>query len=101
MHSKKLVSIVEAALADMKARDVRVIDVRKLTSVTDFMVIASGTSDRHVRSIADRVVVLNFGHKIAEGRAEEVMASEDLLPRALTLANRIASQAPLGVPRNR
>lgn len=56
MHSKKLVAIVEAALADMKARDVRVIDVRKLTSVTDFMVIASGTSDRHVRSIADRVV---------------------------------------------
>ena len=56
MHSKKLASVVEAALEDMKARDVRVIDVRKLTSVTDYMIIASGTSDRHVRSIADRVV---------------------------------------------
>jgi ribosome-associated protein len=56
VHSKKLATIVQAALEDMKARDIRVIDVRKLTSVTDYMVIASGTSDRHVRSIADRVV---------------------------------------------
>ena len=56
MHSKKLASLAEAALDDMKARDVRVIDVRKLTTVTDYMIIASGTSDRHVRSIADRVV---------------------------------------------
>ncbi len=56
MQSKKLAALAESALDDMKARDVRVIDVRKLTTVTDYMIIASGTSDRHVRSIADRVV---------------------------------------------
>jgi ribosome-associated protein len=56
VHSKKLATLVQVALEDMKARDIRVIDVRKLTSVTDYMIIASGTSDRHVRSIADRVV---------------------------------------------
>ena len=56
MQSKKLASLTASALDDMKARDIRVIDVRKLTTVTDYMVIASGTSDRHVRSIADRVV---------------------------------------------
>ena len=56
MHSKKLASLAETALQDMKARDVRIIDVRKLTTVTDYMIIASGSSDRHVRSIADRVV---------------------------------------------
>jgi ribosome-associated protein len=49
-------SVAEAALADMKAVDVRVIDVRGANDVADFMVIASGTSDRHLRAIADRVV---------------------------------------------
>ena len=49
-------SVVEAALADMKAVDVRVIDVRGSNDVADFMVVASGNSDRHLRAIADRVV---------------------------------------------
>jgi len=40
----------------MKALDVREFDVRGLSDVTDFMVVASGTSDRHVKSIAERVV---------------------------------------------
>jgi ribosome-associated protein len=48
--------VVLGALADMKAVDVRALDVRGLTDITDTMVVASGTSDRHVRSIADRVV---------------------------------------------
>jgi ribosome-associated protein len=56
VQSKKLAALAETTLDDMKARDVRVIDVRKLTTVTDYMIIASGTSDRHVRSIADRLV---------------------------------------------
>ena len=45
-----------AALDDMKAVNVRVIDVRGLTDIADTMIVASGTSDRHVRSIADHVV---------------------------------------------
>jgi ribosome-associated protein len=51
-----LKSVVINALDDMKALEVKVLDVRGLTDVTDFMVIASGTSDRHVRSVAQRVV---------------------------------------------
>jgi ribosome silencing factor RsfS/YbeB/iojap len=43
--------VVQAALADMKA-----VDVRGANDVADFMVVASGTSDRHLRAIADRVV---------------------------------------------
>lgn len=51
-----LVKLVMAALDDMKAQDVRTLDVRGLTDIADTMIIASGTSDRHVKSIADRVV---------------------------------------------
>jgi len=51
-----LQNLVTAALDDMKAVNVRVLDVRGLTDIVDTMVIASGNSDRHVRSIAERVV---------------------------------------------
>ena len=51
-----LLRIVNTALDDMKAVNVKVMDVRHLTDITDVVVIASGNSDRHVKSIADRVV---------------------------------------------
>jgi ribosome-associated protein len=52
----RLARVVLDALADMKAVDVKALDVRGITDITDTMVVASGTSDRHVKSIADRVV---------------------------------------------
>ena len=52
----RLRSLVLTALDDLKARDVREIDVREKSSVTDLLVVASGTSSRHVKSIADEVV---------------------------------------------
>lgn len=52
----QLRALVLAALDDLKARDVREIDVREKSSVTDLLVVASGTSSRHVKSIADEVV---------------------------------------------
>jgi ribosome-associated protein len=51
-----VVPVVEGALDEMKAVNVKVLNVQKLTDITDTMIIASGNSDRHVRSIADRVV---------------------------------------------
>jgi ribosome-associated protein len=51
-----LKTVVIDALDDMKALEVKFLDVRELTDIADFMVIASGTSDRHVRSVAQRVV---------------------------------------------
>jgi len=40
----------------MKAVNIKLLDVRGLTDVADTMIVASGTSDRHVRSIADNVI---------------------------------------------
>jgi ribosome silencing factor RsfS/YbeB/iojap len=51
-----LQEVIVAALEDMKALEIKVLDVRGLTDIADTMVIASGTSDRHVRSVAQRVV---------------------------------------------
>ncbi|MEN8204877.1 MAG: ribosome silencing factor [Pseudomonadota bacterium] len=56
-QGERLLEIVVAALADIKGVDIRVIDVRGLTSITDRMVIASGTSSRHIKALADNVVL--------------------------------------------
>lgn len=56
MQSDRLKNLVIDALEDLKAVNIRVLDVRKLTSITDFMVIASGNSDRHTRAVINNVV---------------------------------------------
>ena len=53
--TEELKAIVLAALEDAKANDVRQLDVRRLTDITDWMVVASGTSTRHVLALADHV----------------------------------------------
>jgi ribosome-associated protein len=56
MQSQQLADLVHDALDDLKANAIKTLDVRHLTSVTDFMIIASGRSDRHVRALADAVL---------------------------------------------
>ncbi len=51
-----LLTQVLTALDELKAKDVHEIDVRGKTSIADILVIASGTSTRHVKSLADEVV---------------------------------------------
>ena len=56
MQAEQLVQVVIAALEELKGQDIVTIDVREKTSITDFMVIATGSSSRHVKSLADTVL---------------------------------------------
>src|SRR5215468_11063068 len=56
MTPKKLRDHVVRALEDLKGRDIVALDVTRATSVTDYMVIASGTSNRHVKALVDQVL---------------------------------------------
>ena len=56
LKTDSLKTLVLDALDDLKAKDVALLDVARLTSVTDLMVVASGTSTRHVMALASNVV---------------------------------------------
>jgi ribosome-associated protein len=53
----KLRTLVKEALNDLKAEEVVELDVRDKTSVTDYIFVASGTSSRHVKAVANNVAV--------------------------------------------
>jgi ribosome-associated protein len=57
MQTEQLKVTAIRALEDLKGTDIAEYDVREMTSITDFMLIASGTSDRHVKSLADAVIM--------------------------------------------
>ena len=56
MTPDALRDLVIDALEDRKGRNIVTLDVGKITDITDFMVIASGTSNRHVKALVDQVV---------------------------------------------
>ncbi|MCY4363719.1 MAG: ribosome silencing factor [Gammaproteobacteria bacterium] len=55
---------ISAAMEDLKAEDVQTFDVRTLTTMTDFMIIASGRSDRQVKAIAEKVIEMAKSRQI-------------------------------------
>lgn len=57
MQTKEIVNSVISVLVDLKAININPLDVQNLTTITNFMIIASGTSSRHVKAIADRLVL--------------------------------------------
>jgi ribosome-associated protein len=67
----KLERIVAAA-DDMKAERIETLDVREKTSVADYFVVCSGTSDRHVQSIAEKVA-----DKLRESRNKPLRVEGD------------------------
>jgi ribosome-associated protein len=55
MDSKKLAQLCREFADNKKAENITILDVRKLSSVTDYFVIASGTSEPHLRAIVDEI----------------------------------------------
>lgn len=56
MQAEQLKDLVVDQLEGSKAKDIKVLNVKGLSSVTDYMIIASGTSSRHVKSVAHNLV---------------------------------------------
>lgn len=74
----KVLDIITKALDDMKAEDVSVIDLEGKTSIAGYMVVASGTSNRHVASIAQKIeeALKAAGHRCSvegENKADWVL----------------------------
>ena len=55
MKASKLRDFTVKAVEDMKGQDVAVLDIQKLSTIADYMLVVTGTSTRHVKSIADEV----------------------------------------------
>lgn len=70
MDSRKLALLCRELAANRKADDVVVLDVRKVSSITDYFVIASATSEPHLRAVADEI-------------RDELRAEHELRPRAV------------------
>ena len=62
--------LVTRALADRKAVDAVVLDLRDLTAATDYFIIASGTSDTHVRGMADHLMTALAPHGVRPHHVE-------------------------------
>ena len=82
MDIKKLLNIVLASLEDGKAVDVDLYDVKKLTSMSDYILIASGNSRRQVSALADKLIQSVKENQIktlgVEGKAEGEWVLVDL-----------------------
>ena len=55
MDSRKLALLCRKCADNKKAEDIIILDVRKISSVTDYFVIASGTSEPHLRAIVEEI----------------------------------------------
>ena len=70
MDSKKLALLCREYADNKKAEDIVILDVRELSSVTDYFVIASGTSEPHLRAIVEEIT-------------DSLRKEHDLRPRAV------------------
>ncbi len=70
MDSKKLATVCRELADNKKAENIVVLDVKELSSITDYFVIASGSSEPHLRAISDEII-------------DKLRDEHDLRPRAV------------------
>lgn len=71
--------LITDTMEALKAQDVQALDVRALTTMTDYMIIASGRSDRQVKAIADKVIEAAKTRKIRPLGVEGLRQGEWIL----------------------
>lgn len=74
-EDKTLLELIEKTLDDNKAEDIVTIDLKGKTSIANFMIIASGTSNRHVASLADKVKSVLKSHGYSSSSEGEEKAN--------------------------
>lgn len=74
--SGKLIELVTEGLKEKKAKDIKVMDVRDLTTLTDYFVVCHGTSDTQIGALANSVL-----EKVKEGTGENVWQREGMESR--------------------
>lgn len=79
MKPETLRDLAISALDDMKGIDIVTMDVRTLTSITDYMVICTGRSTRHVKALAENVAIQAKEMKASHVRTEGERESEWIL----------------------
>lgn len=79
MTSEELRDLALSALEDMKGQDITVIHVTEMTSIADYMIICTGTSSRHIKSLADNVATKAKHAAIKNVRVEGDNDSEWIL----------------------
>jgi len=79
MNAEEIKKIAMEALDDLKARDLVALDVRELTGVTDYMLICTGTSNRHVKALANNVAVEVKKHGLPAMGIEGAQAADWVL----------------------
>ena len=82
MAPAELRDVMVASLDDLKGRNVLALDVARLSDLTDYMILASGTSERHVRALVDSVEAAAKARQVGilgiEGRAAAQWVLVDL-----------------------
>ncbi len=72
MQAEELVKVIEQVVDERKGQNITVLDVRGKTTITDYMVLVTGTSERHARSlcqyVAEKVKLLGVAHTGFEGQ---------------------------------